>query len=135
MPQIHPLVNASGEIYKVGMILDNNFEALKSGLQEKLSEQNKKAVTFDCRTEKISPDASATLNYKTCIVKSDTQTLTIQESTMQPTAKVMGLPQLPSVWVTIELEDAILRANHREAENAKYRKKTQQLEEKKKGDI
>lgn len=128
-------VNASGEIYKLGMILDNNFETLKTGLLEKLSEQNKKTVNFDCRTEKTTPDASATLNYKTCKVKSDTQTLTVQESTMQPTAKVMGLPQLPFVLVTIELEDAKLRADHIEAEDAKYRKKTQQLDEKKKGDI
>jgi hypothetical protein len=128
-------VNANGEIYKLGMTLDNNFESLKIGLQEKLSEQNKKMVTFDCQTEKTTPDASATLNYKTCKVKSDTQTLTVQESTMQPTAKVMGLPQLPFVLVTVELEDAKLRADHIEAENAKYRKKTQQLDEKKKGDI
>jgi hypothetical protein len=103
----------SGNIYEYTATLDGSFESLKSALEEKLTADNSKPIVFDCEATDFRPDSSAQIRNRLCRVSGQSDVLTIKEMSMQPTAKVAGMSQLPTVIVSIKLEGTVLAAESR----------------------
>lgn len=127
--------NAEGVIYALKIVMDENMDTLKQNLENKLSEVNEKKVEFSCNTEKIESDGSAVIKNTTCKVLATPQVLRLLKTEVQPTAKYAGLPMMPKVAISIELEDKKLKASHIEAENEIKKQKQEQVNNKKKSDI
>ncbi|CAN7738334.1 hypothetical protein LJR118_006563 [Acidovorax sp. LjRoot118] len=104
-------VNDKGEVFNFKTTVDGSFNALQSALEEKLTADNAKPVAFDCKSNTFKPDSSADISIKTCKVAGPSESLKIEEMRMQPTAKVAGLNQLPTVVLSVELEGTQLAAD------------------------
>ncbi len=109
-------VNKGGQTTMFKTTVDGTLDQLQSALEEKLSADNAKPVAFDCKTNAFKPDSSVDISIKTCKVVGPTETLKIEESRMQPTAKLSGLPQLATVVISVELEGTQLAAEAKAAE-------------------
>lgn len=109
-------VNKGGQATMFKTTVDGTLDQLQSALEEKLSADNAKPVAFDCKTNAFKPDSSADISIKTCKVVGPTETLKIEESRMEPTAKLSGLPQLATVVISVDLEGTQLAAEARAAE-------------------
>lgn len=96
--------NEKGVIYRYEATLDGSFDALKSALEEKLTADNGRAVAFECNANSVKPDSSAEISTRSCRISGQSDALVIEEMKMQPTAKYAGLPQLPTVILSIKLE-------------------------------
>ncbi len=104
-----------GLIYEYKATLDGSFDSLKKSLEEKLAADNGKPIVFDCETTAFKPDDSADINTRECKVSGEFDALTIKEITVQPTAKVFGATQIPTVVLSIELEGTALAAREQAA--------------------
>ena len=120
-----------GTIYEYKMLLDEPLDKIKSALEAKLSEENGRPVKFLCKTEKYKPDSSAEITDEKCRVENGKQSMVINQFTMQPTEKYMGLPRLPKISLSIQLIDKDIKdktmaeqnMKSAEAEKDKYKKK------------
>lgn len=116
-PSFMATVSDAGQIYEYATTLQGSFDTLKSGLEDKLTADNGKRVSFDCSTRSFKPDSSAEIRTKSCKVSGQAETLTIEEMRMQPTEKVAGLTVLPTVVVSLKLQGTVIAAQVKDAQD------------------
>jgi hypothetical protein len=102
----------SGQTYMFDMEYYGGKRTFMASVNDKGDVFNfNKPVAFDCKSNTFKPDSSADISIKTCKVAGPSESLKIEEMRMQPTAKVAGLNQLPTVVLSVELEGTQLAAD------------------------
>lgn len=132
---IRATTNDAGLITKYEITFGRGFDSLKSALEEKLSADNARQAIFECSSNKIKPDSSAKLETRVCKIASQNEVLKISETKMQPTAKVAGIPQLPTVITSIELVGIIINTEAEVEKKKAADTKQREIENKRKSDI
>lgn len=124
-------VNDGGQVYEYKTTMGGSFENLRTGLEDKLTADNSKRVSFDCSTRKFKPDSNAEIHTKTCKVSGPAETLTIEEMRMQPTART----ELPTVVVSLKLVGTAIAAQAKDAEDKLLLDNARTREAKQKSDL
>jgi hypothetical protein len=123
-------VNQFGDIHTLKFSLNENFDSLKLGIENKLEDENGKKITFECSSETITPNLFTTMHFKNCKVMSDSQILLLTEIDRERSESLQ-----PRKTVNLELEDRNLKKKFLEYEKEAELKKEQERHNKKKSDI